>query len=223
VEVDQTTTAERRELDERLQSLYEGVLAGDPTAPAEFAELVLKTYANRSNLISAMKAKGWFDDRDEAARELESFVNEYVAKFIVALLNGTSKYDPKRASIGAYIAKDLWGDVIHEAERHRRYRERHKLARDDVGDDDYRWNQTATENEEDGEMEWSKERLGKAAEFLDSLSPADRVFVALMADGVRDTGPYAEELGITHLPIDQQRKTVNNIKDRLMKKMKRLR
>jgi hypothetical protein len=227
VEVDQTTTAERRELDEELQSLYEGVVAGDPTAPAEFAELVLRSYGSRSDMVSAMAAKGWFDDRAEAAREVESFVNEYVARFMAALLKGTSKYDPERGSIAAYIARDLKGDVLNEADKHRRYRDRHKLAREDadVGDGPYPWNleQTPEDEEEDDAMKWSDEQRAKVASFIASLAPADQAVVGLMADGIRDTGPYAEKLGITHLPIYQQRKTVNNIKDRLTKRMKRLR
>jgi len=45
--------------------------------------------------------------------------------------------------------------------------------------------------------------------------------LALMIDDVRETSAYAEVLGITDLPVAEQRKHVKQVKDRLKKRLQR--
>lgn len=49
----------------------------------------------------------------------------------------------------------------------------------------------------------------------------DRALFALMADGVRETAEYAELLGITGRPVDEQAAIVKRNKDRLKRSLQR--
>jgi hypothetical protein len=65
--------------------------------------------------------------------------------------------------------------------------------------------------------------LAAAQREAATLSAEDRAVVELMGEGVRETAAYAEVLGITHLPADQQRVTVKRVKDRLTRQLERMR
>jgi hypothetical protein len=55
------------------------------------------------------------------------------------------------------------------------------------------------------------------------LDELDRPLLEFMGAGVRDTAAYAEVMGISHLPVHQQRAAVKRAKDRLKKRMEALR
>ena len=53
------------------------------------------------------------------------------------------------------------------------------------------------------------------------LSPEEAQVFRLMREGVRATAAYAEALGIANRPPAEQKATVKQVKDRLLKRMKR--
>lgn len=61
--------------------------------------------------------------------------------------------------------------------------------------------------------------LERARSKLSEFSEQDRQLIALLGTGVRSTGPYAEVLGIAHLPALAQAREVNRHKDRLRKRL----
>ena len=54
-----------------------------------------------------------------------------------------------------------------------------------------------------------------------SKNPNDQQLLALRLQGVRRTEAFAEILGITHLPIETQRREVKRAKDRIDKMLRR--
>lgn len=208
-----------KELELQLQALYERLVTGDRIAAPELVELIWMSYASRGGLITLLRDRGSLS-HDEAKDELLSLVAEFATKFVASIIAGTSTYDPEKAPLGPYVQMALHGDVLNEAEKARRYRARHDpLGENDVGEAVYPWNLQQTE--EDQVLD-RMELTNKLKGFRDSLSREDEACFDLMVKEVRETEPYAEALGITHLPIEAQQKTVNNIKDRLKKRLKRL-
>jgi DNA-directed RNA polymerase specialized sigma24 family protein len=53
-------------------------------------------------------------------------------------------------------------------------------------------------------------------------TPAERRFLAALLEGERRTAEYARILGITQLPVDQQRHEVKRLRDRLLKRARRM-
>lgn len=217
-----------QELEGRLQAVYTRILEGDPVAPAEFAEVVVEEYGGRGSLINAMRSSVRISDLDEAKAELSSIVGLFVAEF----LKDPFKYDPDRSPLGHYIQLALKGDVLNEADKQRRIEGRRADPPDDddgtpdqrVEEAARRWNpQMTPEDQVLDQIELTDEERSKAMAFIDSLAPDERACFELLSDGVRETEPYADALGISHLAIETQRTTVNRIKDRLKKKVQRLR
>lgn len=65
--------------------------------------------------------------------------------------------------------------------------------------------------------------LAQVWQHVQALLPndADLQVVALMSQGVRETRAYAEVLGLTEMPLAEQRKQVKRAKDRLLKRLRR--
>jgi RNA polymerase sigma-70 factor (ECF subfamily) len=62
----------------------------------------------------------------------------------------------------------------------------------------------------------------KQADMLAALDdPKDKEILALRLKGIRATAPYACVLGITHLPLKQQREEVKRHKDRITRFLRR--
>ena len=69
----------------------------------------------------------------------------------------------------------------------------------------------------------SPEVLDAARAELANFSELDRRLLDLLAQGVRETAPYAEVLGIGHLPQALQRRAVKRHKDRLKARLEVIR
>jgi hypothetical protein len=72
-------------------------------------------------------------------------------------------------------------------------------------------------------QEEENEQLHRQQEEMMSLlqDPKDRQILVLRLQGERRTGAFAEILGISHLPIETQRREVKRAKDRIDKTLRR--
>jgi hypothetical protein len=207
-------------LEDELQALLARLGTGDPTAPAEFAERVVREYADRRTLIAALKEKGWLGSEQEAREELTSIVGLFVAK----LLRNPAQYRPEKGPIGAFINMAIRGDIANHAAKLRGIKDRPTRSDSSVGEAIDEWNPPMTLEEEvlEGMVDVSPDELEKVRHLVDPLPPSDREVLVLMLEGVREFEPCAEVLGITHLDPRAQQREVNKVKDRLNKKIKRL-
>jgi len=143
---------------------------------------------------------------------------------LMAYLALPDKYDPEKLSLFAYLRMAARGDMLNAIDKEMR-RERRVQPIDDPGlQDQLPSLDLLTET---GELnEWLEthtqltrtELLRKLDEDLDKT---DKEMLLLMLDGVRDTSQFAEVLGLSHLPQDEQRAEVKRAKDRLQKRLQR--
>jgi DNA-directed RNA polymerase specialized sigma24 family protein len=59
------------------------------------------------------------------------------------------------------------------------------------------------------------------AALASSMDPAERAVVALWLEGERRPGPLARALRIDHLPLDEQRRGLKRLKDRIRNRLRR--
>lgn len=210
------------ELEKRLQAVYARLLAGERTATAEFAELVLSEYTSRGRLLATLK-DGAGITMDEARDELCSIVGQFTAKFLMDPL----KYAPDKGPLGAYINMAIQRDVTNAVEKAIRHKSRNIRSLDDpnvVEAVDRRNPQPTPEDDViDREAGITPEQRERGLRFLAELGPEERECFQFMSEGIRGHELYADALGLTHLSVEAQRHQVNNVKDRLKKKMARLR
>lgn len=121
---------------------------------------------------------------------------------------------------------DARGDVANEmaAQRRRRSKELHEDASVELerlpGNSDVEME--ALESIDPLDLPMDRTGAARAA-LASAFDDQDRQLLDLMAQKVRETAAYAEVLGISHLPLGVQADTVKRHKDRLTKRMERLR
>lgn len=193
---------------DELLALHHALLAGDdPTAKARLAALLLPSLRQR-----------FARRRDLDQADIESLIGESITKYV----NNPDRYDPDRAPLLAYLYQDVNGDIRNEvAKRARRPAE---TATDDeileLRAD--RGNPTPEDEVVDrlDPLDLPRERVRAALDEIARFSPEEREFLRLRLAGVRSTQPYAEVLGVAHLPADQRRREVKRVKDRLDKRLR---
>lgn len=191
---------------EQLLALHRALLAGDVTASARLAELLLPALSRR------------FAGRRELDRaDVESIVGLSIATY----LRDPGRYEPARGTpLLAYLYQDALGDIRNEAAKRGRRPE-------DATEDGVlelvpaRGNPTPEDDVVDrlDPLDLPRSLVDAALAQIDLLSDEDREFLRLRAEGVRSTHAYAAVLGIAHLPPDQQRREVKRAKDRLDKRL----
>ncbi len=65
--------------------------------------------------------------------------------------------------------------------------------------------------------------LGEKWKWVQTLLPEEKDLqvAALMTQGIRESSVYAEVLGLTEMPLDEQRSQVKRAKDRVLKRLQR--
>jgi hypothetical protein len=190
-----------------LRELHEALVAGeDPTVPARLAELLLPALRRR---LATRKAPD--------PHSVESLINLSIARY----LEEPERYQPERGPLLAYLWRDVAGDLKNEWERRIRVREQESSSRAAVGLGTADRNPTVEEEVLDtvDPFDVPVVVLERARVQLSRFSEQDRQLIMLLGEGVRSTAPYAEVLGITHLPARAQAKEVNRHKDRLKKRL----
>jgi RNA polymerase sigma-70 factor, ECF subfamily len=198
--------------DSELGRLHERLLAGDPVAPAELAERLLP-------LLRARLA-GWAATIDD-----QHMVDSAVGLVIARYLADPARFDPDRGGLAAYLAMEVRGDVRNELDSRRRRRRHESPVAEPVELEPHGRDSTVEEEALDAvdPIGVSPAAVQAARQALGELDQVDRRMLEMMAEGVRPTSVYAALLGISHLPVDVQAKAVKKHKDRLQKRLERLR
>jgi hypothetical protein len=195
-----------------LGRLHERLLAGDPVAPAELAERLLP-------LLRARLA-GWARTVDDP-----HMVPSAIGLVIARYLTDPARFDPERGGLTGYLAMEVRGDVKNELDSRRR-RRRHESPVADPVELELRGRDSTVEEEALDAVDpigVSPAAVQATRQALGELDQVDRRVLEMMVEGVRPTSAYAAVLGISHLPVDLQRKAVKQHKDRLNKRLERLR
>ena len=198
--------------------IYEGLLAGDAASPYDlFSAFFLP--------LTGALIKKLHDLREPDV--VENAVMDTLQNFPSKL----SLYDPSRGKLWSYLYADAHGDILNELARLRRIEQRRDQA--GLGSVEDSLPDRNTDVEADA-LERIEPRIN---DFLPPgvemdtvlaqvrsilVNPDDERILLLMLDGERRTEPYAEALGIADRPIDEQRRDVKRHKDRIGKRLTRL-
>jgi hypothetical protein len=190
-----------------LCELHEALVAGeDPTVPARLAELLLPALRRR-----------FASTRMPDPHSVESLIGLSIARYLAT----PSRYRPERGPLLAYLWQDVAGDVKNERDSRTRLRQHESpdSAAVELGTTDRNLSVEEEVLDAVDPFDMPPAVLERARDQLGRLSERDRQLVALLGSGVRSTGPYAEILGIAHLPDRAQAKEVNRHTDRLKKRL----
>lgn len=184
-------------------ALHERVVAGDPVAPADAYRAFMDPLVN-----AVMR-----DIRrtDDAAREI---ANESATEALLAYLGQAGRYDREKGRLSSYlmgIAKKKALDRIR-ADTAREIREKKWAELVALG-------RVNPKDKMEAAVE-DQELWDKVAEAVPSES--DRFVLTLILSGERSTEVLAEALGLTDLPLGEQRRRVKQHRDRLLKTLERL-
>jgi hypothetical protein len=198
--------------DAEFLQLHERILADDPVAPVELAERLLPLLRRRLLAWSATI---------EDPHVVPSAIGLVVADY----LSDPDRFEPGRGGLVAYLAMQVRGDVLNELDARRRRRRHESPVDAPVELESPGRDSTVEEEALDAvdPLDVAPAVAEAARQALDEFGEVDRRLLLMMAEGVRATGAYAAVLGLSHLPVELQRKAVKQHKDRLQKRLERLR
>ncbi|MBA3468268.1 MAG: hypothetical protein H0T53_01365 [Herpetosiphonaceae bacterium] len=203
----------QRPSDDDIDAVYQRFIAGEPDAPSDLIELILDP------LIDALH-------RRYPSLPDNTWIEDVVADSVLRMVQGVSGYIPERGMLWSYLFNDAYRDLLNLVEKEKR-RSRHFIVLDSVAFEALRGNTNIeaeiidrlapTDFSEHGDIKVLWEQLRQ--EITD---PHDWLVINLMYSKERRTEVFAETLGILHLPVDEQRKRVKQVKDRLRLRLRRL-
>ena len=186
-----------------LSDLYQRLLAGDPTAPAELAEAVMPS------LHRMLQRK--FADVDP------ELIADAVTDAVMALILRPDAYDPHRGGFEGYLLMSAQGDLLNSLARQRR-RSQREVSVDSVEhlapDPETQMEDSIGSGDDTGD-------LVPDTVFHLLPGPIDRQVLQLMMDGERRTHVFARVLQVSDRPESEQRRIVKRHKDRIKKKLQR--
>jgi hypothetical protein len=185
------------------EDLHRELLGGDPLASSKIAELFLRP------LVTALNRK--FHNLSDP-----HLVSHAVADALLNYLATPHKFDPTRGKLFTYLWVAAQSDLLNHIESERKHTSRK------VDEKVVELRSVLAVNNTEGEQGPETELLlAEEASLIqteiDDIIPdeADRQFVALMLDGVRETAPFAEILRIRDKSTEEQTLLVKRNKDRI--------
>lgn len=190
-----------------LLNIHSRLLDGNPTASAEIAELAL------GPLTEGLKR--------EFPRLEESLITDAVEDAILSYLKMPNSFNPMKKTLLGYLKMSARGDLLNALHVQKGRREREKLTKNVEDQLDGR-NRYSGKIEPDigGRIDGDELRRKVQAAFSD---PTDQKLLNLIQNGVRATSDYAAALDIATLPVTEQRRVAKRHKDRILKRLSRLR
>jgi RNA polymerase sigma-70 factor (ECF subfamily) len=198
--------------------LVQRLLDGDPVATSDFAVAYLHAIVRSLRISNATP--------DQAV--VETAAEDAIWSFITR----PSQYDPSRMTILAYLsmaARQDLKNLLRAEQRHTRNRADWGRRDDDVELFDPLENVQGSELDDPARMAELHEAIAqKMAELKERVAAVDANLthneveaLLLVIDGERKTERFAEVLGLTHLPLAEQRREVKRFKDRMGKRLVR--
>jgi len=140
-------------------------------------------------------------------------------------------YNPERSNLLSWLVLDARGDVLNElASAHARHETADTAVVEVRGSAGNVFIEPALLRPVEEEAldhadpyDLSPETLATIREHVIAFSAEELAVIELMGERVRETAAYAEVLGISHLPFDDQQAAVKREKDRLSRRLERLR
>lgn len=199
--------------------LHRRLLERDPDAVEAFWLLYFNQLANyaSSKIFDTVT-------RDDVGNTLAMHV-------ITAMIDGPERFDPTRGkSLYGYLMMDLKGDIKNYIARVTREPRQIRLDAPIGGDDDGVGNQDLGGNLPSGEpgpeeIAESVESQARVSAIRDRVVETDDegiVFDLQYVAGERTTEAFAGPLGISGLPQSEQAQVVQKLKDRLAKRLRRM-
>lgn len=140
-----------------------------------------------------------------------NLAHEAAGDALVGFLKDPGRYDAGRRSLVGYLRMAAERDLLNLLRRERRHFPKRRrrveldgLAGKEIGSDLLRWDD-----------------FPALAAVRDSLSERDRRVYELMNQGERDRRVFAEALGLTNLPAEEQRAEIKRTKDRIFARFRR--
>ena len=201
--------AKRRYTDDQLLALHDRLESRDPTASSELADAVFDELVGRLERFSGATP-------EEAV--------DAVSLALVNYFKNPVGYDRSKARLRTYLHNAAMGDLLNDREKASKYSREKSVGR--VEDHEGGRNKVLAGGgspdaaRPDWLLEVQEAWLRLQREFP---NPRDREVIQLMLAGERNTRTFAEALGLTDLPAAEQRKLVKQHKDRIQKRLDRLR
>ena len=191
------------------QEIHARLLARDATAPADLFEFYLT-----STTTSLSRA---FPNVDE------HLVQDGVADALFNLAEHPERFDPSRSALATYLAMSARGDLLNLLEREKRHRA-HQITLDDVELVPGNRNRVVTGQDTVSAEVTEKDDLVGLRSALDAAcrTEQEQQVLHLVLEGERSTEAFSEILGIAGLPVAEQRRDVKRVKERLLKRLRRV-
>lgn len=193
---------------QRLSAIHKRLIAGDAAAPAEAAELIIPALAEALRI-------GRRGLRDEA------MACDAATDAVLGFAKAPQTYKPDRSGVWTFLHLAARRNLANLIVKERRQRGRIiRFAAIALRDPARKKTQESVlsalvENEEARAL---RDRLNSA---VAGLPPDEAAVLELLSNGIRATAEYARVLGIDHRPAEEQKRVVKNMKDRLLKRLKR--
>jgi len=204
------TTRDNQDWD---REIHNRLVQGDKVASAELAEALL------DRLVCELKRR-FPGESDE-----DLFIDATVAA-VMSYVKHPGQFDPARRSLMGYLLMAADGDLRNLLDKRRRFRAQRAVVEDFASGRNKTIETLAGSDEVDPlseaihhEDEEAYQRF-LCAHFVDLV---DRQLADLILNNERATERFSEILGIQDEPIDQQRIIVKKHKDRIKKRLERLR
>lgn len=162
----------------------------------------------------------------------EDIANEYAQRAIIRLIESPTRFDPSHnKSLYNYLRMDVEGDILNHVAS-RRYRTRVESLDEPVGSDGEdvgdltRGGNLAADDPQPDELVvgWEgDETVALIRKRVVEREDEGIVFDLQYIHAEKSTGVFAEALGLAHLPAARQAGEVQKIKDRLAKRLRRMR
>jgi RNA polymerase sigma-70 factor, ECF subfamily len=187
------------------------ILKGDVTAFAELCELALP------HLVLFLRSKFSYVENDEQETVAIDCLLKYNAN--------PAQFRTGGIALFAYLRMSARYDMLNAMDQRNR-REGRLVSLDSLnGNSDVPGQEDFTEQVHLDEMlqEYTSLSFDEILSIIQAnLDATEKKVFWLMLEGERSTQRFAEVLGITHLDEQEQRDETKRVKDRLMKKLRRL-
>lgn len=197
----------RRHVDrEQERALHRRLVEDDPVAPAELAATYLASLFN------------WLKNRN---RQVDEHLCEEAAEdALLVLIRNPASYHPDKRSLEAYLRMSGQGDLRNRLRKERKYLQRHR-SWDDVELHKEAGKYHGAENPVPDGDEKPIRLESIVTQENEKLSEPERRVMDLLQKGERRTAVFAEAFGVSHLPLQEQRREVKRVKDRLKIRLRR--
>ncbi len=187
-------------------SFHNRLLEGDPQASAQVCERYLEELIRR--LQNANKPIA------------PDVVEEAAIDALLDYVTHPERYQPDQKSLSNYLHMAASGDLKNKLAKLSRKARKEVSLFIDVGNDSYDRNEFIDEVKADSGSDPDHLKLRQKALAV-GKGPQEQLIMELIMDNERDFRPYAEILGLSNKSVEEQRREVNQVKEKLRLRLRR--